>query len=111
MNTVKPKECHKNLLAQKLMVELKKRNMEAFYCETKEDALKKALEMIPKDSLVSWGGSTTLHETGLQDAFKNEFEEAQPALKAIKVKNAEVLERLKNSETAKRSQRTVCENN
>jgi L-lactate utilization protein LutB len=60
------------LLAEKLMVELKKRNMEGFYCETKEDALKKVLEMIPKDSLTSCGGSATLHEIGLHAALKNE---------------------------------------
>ena len=65
------KECYNALLAQKLMVEFKKRNMEGFYCETKEDALKKVLEMIPKDSIVSCGGSATLHEIGLHDALKN----------------------------------------
>jgi len=46
--------------------------MEGFYCETKEDALKKALEMIPKDSMVSCGGSATLDEIGLRVALKNE---------------------------------------
>lgn len=65
-----PKECYNTLLAQKLIEELKKRNMEGFYCETKEEALKKALEMIPKDSVVSCGGSATLREIGLQAALK-----------------------------------------
>lgn len=72
MNTAKPKECYNALLAQKLIVELQKRNMEAFYYETKEDALKKVLDMIPKDSLVSCGGSATLYELGLQVALKNQ---------------------------------------
>jgi hypothetical protein len=66
------RQCYNALLAEKLMVELKKRNMEGFYCETKEDALKKVLEMIPKDSLTSCGGSATLHEIGLHAALKNE---------------------------------------
>jgi L-lactate utilization protein LutB len=66
------KECYNALLAQKLMVELKKRNMEGFYCETKDDALRKVLELIPKDSMVSCGGSATLNEIGVQIALKNE---------------------------------------
>lgn len=37
--------------------------MEGFYCETREDALKKVL--IPKDSMASCGGSATLREIGL----------------------------------------------
>lgn len=69
---MEPKQCYNALLAQKLMEELKKRNMEGFYCDTKEDALKKVLEMIPKDSMVSCGGSATLYEIGLQTALKNE---------------------------------------
>jgi L-lactate utilization protein LutB len=69
---VKPQECYNSLLAQKLIEELRKRNMEGFYCETKEDALKKVLEMIPKDSMVSCGGSATLDEIGLRVALKKE---------------------------------------
>lgn len=69
---MKPKECYHALLAQKLIQELCKRNMEGFYCETKEEALKKVLEMIPKDSMVSCGGSATLHEIGVQAALKKE---------------------------------------
>ncbi len=69
---MKPIEFYNNLLAEKLIEELKKRNMEGFYFETKEEAQKKILEMIPKDSLVSCGGSATLEEIGLRAALKNE---------------------------------------
>jgi len=69
---MKPQECYNALLATKLIEELQKRNMEGFYCETKEEAVKKVLEMIPKDSMVSCGGSTTLDEIGLRIALKNE---------------------------------------
>lgn len=72
MNTIKAKECYKALLAKKLIEEFKKRNMEGFYCETKEDTLKLVLEMIPKDSFVSCGSSVTLDEIGLRLALKNE---------------------------------------
>lgn len=71
MDTMKPKECYNALLAQKLIEEFEKRNIEGFYCKTKEEALEKALEMIPKDSIISWGGSVTLHEIGLKVALKD----------------------------------------
>lgn len=67
-----PKECYNILLAQKLIQEFQKRNMEGFYCKTKEDALKKVLKLIPKGSMVSCGGSATLDEIGLNAALKNE---------------------------------------
>lgn len=71
MSALKPKECYNALLAQKLIGEFEKRNIEGFYCKDKEEALKKILEMIPKDNLVSWGGSLTLHEIGIKEALKN----------------------------------------
>lgn len=71
MNIIKAKECYNTLLAQKLIEEFNKRNMEGFYCKIKEEALKKVLEMIPKGSLVSCGSSVTLDEIGLKAALKN----------------------------------------
>jgi L-lactate utilization protein LutB len=67
-----PNECYNALLAEKVIEELKKRNVEGFYFETKEAALKKVLEMIPKDKMVSCGGSATIHEIGLKVALKAE---------------------------------------
>ncbi|TWH78170.1 lactate utilization protein [Sedimentibacter saalensis] len=72
MNTINTKECYNALLAQKLIEEFKKRNMEGLYCASKEEALKKVLEMIPKESLVSCGSSVTLDEIGLRAALKSE---------------------------------------
>ncbi|MBE6008564.1 MAG: lactate utilization protein [Lachnospiraceae bacterium] len=54
-----------SLLAKRVVENLKKRHFDAFYCETAEDAMKKALELIPEGSLVSWGGSMTLKDMGL----------------------------------------------
>lgn len=71
MDTIKSKECYNALLAQMLIQEFEKRNIEGFYCETKEEALEKVLNMIPKDSMISWGGSLTLHEIGLKSALKD----------------------------------------
>lgn len=67
---MEPIECYNALLAQKVIRELERRNMEGFYYNTKEDALKKVLDMIPKESLVSCGGSATLGEIGLKSALK-----------------------------------------
>lgn len=66
------KACYNALLARKVIAEFKKRNIEGFYFETKEEAVQKALELIPKDSLVSCGSSATLDEIGLGVALKNE---------------------------------------
>lgn len=46
---------------------LKKRNFDAYYVETKEEALEKAMELIPKNHVVGWGGSYTIQEIGLID--------------------------------------------
>ena len=66
-----PKQSYNTLLAKKLIEEFQKRNMEGFYCETKEDALEKAIEMIPKKSTISYGGSETLNEIGLREVLNN----------------------------------------
>lgn len=71
MDIIKAKECYQELLSQKLIMEFKARNLEGFYCKTKEEALNKVLEMIPEDSSVSCGGSVTLDEIGLRLALKN----------------------------------------
>lgn len=65
------KQIYNELLANKVIEEFEKRNIEGFYCETKEDALKKVLDLIPKGSIVSRGGSKTLDEIGLRDALNN----------------------------------------
>lgn len=64
-----PEQCYNKLLAQKLIEEFEKRNMVGAYCETKADALKMVLEIIPKGSVVSYGGSLTLQEIGVKEAL------------------------------------------
>lgn len=48
---------------------LKKRNMEGFFCKDAQEAIKKVKELIPETSTVTWGGSETLVETGIMDAL------------------------------------------
>ena len=59
------------LRAQTIIKGLEKRNMEGVFCETKEDALAKALSYIEEGSSVTWGGSMSISEIGLIDAVKN----------------------------------------
>ena len=58
------------LLAQKVIKGLESRNMTAYYAETKQEALQKALELIPSGSSVTMGGSVSANEIGLVDAVK-----------------------------------------
>lgn len=66
-----PVQSYNKLLAERTIEGLEKRNMQGFYAETKEDAVKLALSLIPEKSVVSWGGSATLSETGLLNELKN----------------------------------------
>lgn len=65
-----PAQKYNALLAQGLIDAFQMRNMEGFYCETKEEALAKVLEWIPENSTVSCGGSATLNEIGFREAMK-----------------------------------------
>ena len=58
------------LLAQKVIKGLESRNMTAYYAKDKEEALAKALELIPKGSKVTMGGCQSAVEIGLVDAVK-----------------------------------------
>ena len=53
-----------------LVKNLQARHFDAYYCETKEDALKKALELIPEGSSVGWGGAMSAEQIGLMDALR-----------------------------------------
>ena len=66
------------LLAQTVIKGLQSRNMEGYYAETKEEALKKALELIPEGASVSWGGSMSMMEIGLHDALMKGNYQKQP---------------------------------
>ncbi len=65
------KEMRDSLRGEQVVKALNSRNMEAFLVGTKEEALKKALELIPEGSSVGWGGSASIEEIGLKEAIKN----------------------------------------
>ncbi len=59
------------LTAKSIIKELEKRNMEGFFCESSEDAVKLVLSLLPDNATISWGGSETIKECGLMDAIQN----------------------------------------
>lgn len=64
-----PKELFNEITARKIIENLEKRNMQGFFVKTKEEALKKALELIPEKSTICWGGSQSILQIGLIDAL------------------------------------------
>ncbi len=58
-------------LAVKVIKGLESRNMKGYWAETKEEALTKALELIPEGSSVTMGGGMSVHEIGLSQALKD----------------------------------------
>ena len=65
------KEKSFEVLAKNVIVNLKKRNMQGFYFHDSKSCVEEILNMIPEKSIISWGGSVTLTETGLMDALHN----------------------------------------
>lgn len=49
---------------------LKKRNMEGYFFEDSASCVRAILEMMPEGSVVSWGGSASVQESGMMDALK-----------------------------------------
>lgn len=58
-------------MAQSIIKNLEKRNMEGHYFETGKECVEAIMASIPQGSSISWGGSETIKEIGLMDAVKN----------------------------------------
>ena len=54
---------------QILVKNLQSRHFDAYYCENREQALQKALELIPEGSVVGWGGALSAEQIGLMKAL------------------------------------------
>ena len=61
------REKRNELLARRVIKGLESRNMKGYYAVSKEEALRKAMEMIEEGSCVGWGGSMSIQEIGLKD--------------------------------------------
>lgn len=60
----------RNLLLGKKMIEnLKKRHIDAYYCDNSQEAIRQVLALMPAGSSISWGGSETIRKMGLVDAI------------------------------------------
>ena len=66
-----PTELRNERLAERMIKQLKRRNMEAFYCPTAAEAVKKVSELIADGSSVTWGGSMTIRDIGIPQALKD----------------------------------------
>lgn len=64
-----PKEIRNGRLAQKLIKNLARRNMEACYCSTSAEAIETVMGMMPHGCSISWGGSMTIRDMGLTKAL------------------------------------------
>lgn len=64
-----PKEIAKQNLANTIIKNMQKKNMEGYYCATSAEAVEKALSLMPEGSSITWGGSETVKECGLMDAI------------------------------------------
>ena len=58
------------MLGVKLAKNLKRRNIEAHYCPTTQEAVAKVLELIADGSSVTWGGSMTVRDMGLPQTLR-----------------------------------------
>ena len=66
-----PKEIYIEKRAQVVVKNLNNRHFEAYYCANREEALAKALELIPAGASVGWGGATSAEQIGLLNAVRN----------------------------------------
>lgn len=66
-----PKQQAYETLAKTMIKNFEKRNIDAFYCPTKEDAVTLAMELMKEGGTVSMGGSATVRESGLLDAIQS----------------------------------------
>ena len=58
-------------MADHVIEGLKKRNMEGYYCATKEEAADLIMGMIEPGSKVTWGGSKSMGDLGLMERITN----------------------------------------
>lgn len=60
-------------MKDKLIANLEKRHFQAYYCNTKKEALNLALSLIPQEHTVSWGGSVSAERIGLIHAVRKSY--------------------------------------
>lgn len=66
-----PQQERNQKLGKRMVTALNSRQFEAYYCDTREEAVEKALALIPQGDTVFWGGSQTIREIGLTQKVKD----------------------------------------
>ena len=66
-----PTELRNKRLAERMIQNLKRRNMEAYYCATATEAVEKVSQLIEDGSTVTWGGSMTIRDMDIPQALRN----------------------------------------
>ncbi len=65
-----PREIYYEKRGTQLVKNLQGRHFEAYYCANRQEALEKALELIPEGASVGWGGAMSAEQIGLMDAVR-----------------------------------------
>lgn len=65
-----PQEQRNERLAKTVIKNLQRRHIEAFYCPTGAEAVKKVSELIEDGSSVTWGGTMTVRDLGIPQVLK-----------------------------------------
>lgn len=87
-------------IGEKVVLGLKKRFFDAYYVDTKDQALQKAVELIPLTDVISWGGSMSVLEVGLIDhLLKNEYNVINRDLASNKEEKVELLKQAMTCDT------------
>lgn len=68
---MEPKKQYYRNLADTILKNLEKRQIEGYYFDTSEEAVKKASSFLTPGCSVGFGGSMTLNESGMMDALVN----------------------------------------
>ena len=66
-----PKKISYRNTANGMIEKMAVRGMDGYYCDTREEACAKALELMEEGASVSFGGSVTLNEIGLLEQDPN----------------------------------------
>jgi L-lactate utilization protein LutB len=65
-----PTEIRNEKLLTTVSKSLKSRHFDVYIAKNKEEALNIAMDLIPSDATVGWGGSATVDQIGIKDALK-----------------------------------------
>lgn len=71
-NAEKISDLRTELLVNKVIKGLERRNMKGYFCSDAQEAVNKAIELIKDGDLVSWGGSMTIRDIGLTERIKKD---------------------------------------